>query len=201
MRMCAHIARPASVTRAFGVREVGEAEVRLEGCALRLSGRDIARHLRDATEVVLMAVTLGAGVDRELRRLALTDPLGQVLFDAAATEAIEREADRVEAQVRGDAGARGLYCSWRFSPGYGDLPLEVQSGFLATIDATRRLGITCTPSNLMVPTKSVTAIVGLHLTPQPGLASSCALCSLAEFCTLRASGITCRSRATRLPGT
>ena len=189
---CNEVSRPASVTAAYAVRDAGERLVTLEGCAVRLEGRDIACHLHDAGEVVLVAATLGTGIDRELRRLSLTDPLGQVVFDAAASACIERVVDEIEATIRADAAERGLYCSWRFSPGYGDLPLDVQPQLLAALNATRRLGITLTPSNLMVPTKSVTAVVGLHVTPQPGLASSCSVCTLAEFCSLRTRGITCR---------
>ncbi|MBR3224920.1 MAG: hypothetical protein IKF78_06330 [Atopobiaceae bacterium] len=183
--LCDEVARPACVVQAFDARQL----------PLDLPGNDIAEHLRDACEVVLFAVTLGHGVDRELRKLAATDSLGQVVFDAAATAAIEREASRVEAKVRLDAARRGLYCSWRFSPGYGDLPLSVQPAILRTLNATRRLGITLTPSYLMIPTKSVTAIVGVHPTPQPGLASSCAVCNLSEFCELRKRGATCGSNS------
>ena len=196
---CNEVGKPSSVTSTFAVRDVGERLVTLDGCAVRLKGHDIAQHLHDASEVVLVAATLGAGIDRELRRLSLTDPLGQVVFDAAATACIERTVDEVEARIRSDAAERGLYCSWRFSPGYGDLPLDVQPQLLAALNATRRLGITLTPSNLMVPTKSVTAVIGLHSTPQPGLASSCSMCSLAEFCSLRARGIACGSAQGTVP--
>lgn len=189
---CLQVARPRFTLATFGVAGVDERGVRLEGCALALTGHDIAGHLADATEVALLAVTLGADVDRELRRLSLTDPLGQVIFDSAATALVERAADAAEASVRSYAAEQGAFTSWRYSPGYGDLPLSVQGAFLATIDATRQLGITLTPSNLMVPTKSVTAIVGIHPTPQPGLESSCASCTLAEFCTIRQTGRTCR---------
>lgn len=177
---CEEIARPKEITRT------------VEPGTLKLPGADIARHLSGAVDVVLMAVTLGHDVDRELRRLSLTDPLGQVLFDAAATALVERHADKLEARIRAQARARDLYCSWRFSPGYGDLPLDVQQNILGRLDAARRLGITLTADNLMVPTKSVTAIVGLHRTPQGGLASSCDICSLRPYCSLRTQGITCR---------
>ena len=177
---CEEVARPARVWRGFAPE------------ALALPGDDIATHLEGAVEVVLMAVTLGHGIDRELLRLSHTDPLDQVIFDACATAAVERLADACEAQIRATAHERGLYCSWRFSPGYGDLPLDVQPLVLARLDAARRLGITLTPSNLMVPTKSVTAIVGTHPTPQPGLASSCSACSLRPHCALRERGVTCR---------
>lgn len=184
MARCDKVARPMVVSRTFAA----------DALPLELPGASIAEHLEGAVEVSFFAATLGHGVDRELRRLSVEDPLGQVVFDAAATEAIERVACKTEAQMRGEAAVRGLYCDWRFSPGYGDLPLDVQPALLAVLNASRRLGITCTSSNLMVPTKSVTAIVGLHPTPQPGLASSCAVCELREFCALRSRGFTCNSR-------
>ena len=188
---CFALARPRATLASFTVHRVQPTSVELVGCTLRLSGLDIVAHLADAREVVLFAVTLGADVDRELRRLSLTDPLGQVLFDAAATALVERAADAADARARAYAADQGAFASWRFSPGYGDLPLDVQPDLLAALDATRQLGITLTSSNLMVPTKSVTAIVGVHPNPQPGLASSCSICSLRDFCSLRQSGRTC----------
>lgn len=178
---CAEVSRPGAIWEAFTPAD------------LRLPGADIAHHLADAVEVVLVAVTIGHGVDRELRKLSLVDPLGQLVFDAAATAAVERLADETEATIRAVARERGMYCSWRFSPGYGDLPLDVQPNLLARLNATRRLGITLTESNLMIPTKSVTAIVGIHPTPQPGLASSCDVCTLSPHCTLRERGMSCQS--------
>lgn len=189
---CLAIARPRSTMASFAVRSVASDVVELEACTLRLTGHDIASHLADAREVVLFAATLGADVDRELRLLSLTDPLEQVVFDSVATALVERAADAAEARARSYAASQNHFTSWRFSPGYGDLPLDVQGSFLAVLDATRQLGITLTPSNLMVPTKSVTAIVGIHDHPQPGLESSCSICSLADFCTIRQTGRTCR---------
>ncbi len=189
---CLDIARPRATMASYRIREVGEHGVALDGCTLHLTGRDITMHLADAYEVVLFAATLGADVDRELRRLALTDTLEQVLFDAVATALVERTADAAEARARAYAAEQNAFASWRFSPGYGDLPLSCQGDFLAALDATRQLGLTLTPSNLMIPTKSVTAVVGVHPTVQPGLESSCSICSLAEFCTIRQTGRTCR---------
>ena len=208
VRRCLNLARPRGSLASFLVRgsHVREAlpcdpslnsdslarPIELEGCALRLSGHSIAEHLEGAREVILLAVTLGADVDRELRRLSLIDPLGQVVFDATATALVERAADAAEAHARAYAAERGGYPSWRYSPGYGDLPLACQADLLSALDAGRQLGITLTSSSLMVPTKSVTAIVGVHPTPQPGLEDACATCNLREFCTIRSSGRTCR---------
>jgi hypothetical protein len=189
---CIRIARSRMCMASYAVREIGAQGVALEGCTLRLTGHDIVEHLADASEVMLFATTLGAGIDRELRRLSLTDALEQVIFDAAATALVERATDAAEARARAYAAEANAYTSWRFSPGYGDLPLGAQGDFLAALDATRQLGITLTPSDLMVPTKSVTALVGIHPTAQPGLVSSCSICSLSDFCTIRQTGRTCR---------
>lgn len=171
---CESVACPAVVRRTFGRGD------------LWLPGKDIDRHLAGAREVVAFAATLGHDVDRELRRLGHVDPLGQVIFDAVATALVERLANKTEASVRDEARARGMFCSWRFSPGYGDLPLDAQPGLLAALDATRRVGITLTASRLMVPTKSVTALMGVHPTPQPPPVSSCSLCGLSAYCDHRA---------------
>ena len=54
-----------------------------------------------------------------------------------------------------------LFLRPRFSPGYGDLPLSIQGRFLDTIEATKRAGIYLSEGDIMLPEKSVTAIMGV----------------------------------------
>ena len=49
----------------------------------------------------------------------------------------------------------------RYSPGYGDLPLELQREIIRVLDCGRTIGITLTESLLMQPSKSVTAVIGM----------------------------------------
>ena len=93
-----------------------------------------------------------------------------------------------------DARERGLYTNFRFSPGYGDLPMETQPILLAALDAQRRLGITLAPKSLlMTPTKSVTAVVGMSVKPASSHAS-CADCLCRDFCRMRGAGTPCWKR-------
>ncbi len=169
----------------------GRPAVQLSGTSLQLIGKSMEKHMAGASSVAVMAVTVGMGVERELRRLSLTDPVEQVIFDAAGTTAVERAADACEASVVAWARERGLYTNFRFSPGYGDMPLETQPVLLATIDAQRRLGITLSKSLLMTPTKSVTAVIGLFEEPQPSSHASCKDCLCSDFCRIRATGRPC----------
>lgn len=195
MARCLEVARPRGCVRIFDVAERGERDgepvISLAGCALELWGSSIAAHLDGAVAAAVLAVTAGMGVEAELRRLSLTDPVGQLVLDAAGSALVERAADAAEASVVTAAADRGLFCSSRFSPGYGDLPLATQAPLLATLDAQRALGITLSADYLMSPTKSVTAVVGLLTAPREGIRASCAACPCCDFCVLRASGRTC----------
>ncbi len=193
---CLGIAQPMASWDVFDVAgreplEDGRPAVQLEGTSLQLIGESMEKHMAGAVAAAVMAVTAGMGVERELRRLSLTDPVEQVIFDAAGTTTVERAADACEASVVAWARERGLYANFRFSPGYGDMPLETQPVLLATVDAQRRLGIALSKSLLMTPTKSVTAIIGLFEEPQPSSHASCKDCLCSDFCRIRATGRPC----------
>lgn len=197
MAHCVEVGRPAGCVRIFDVAGTGETadgrpEVRLAGTALTLVGNSIAEHLRGAVAVGVLAVTIGMGVERELRRYSVAgEAIDGMVFDASATALVERAADAAEASIVRAATDRGLYTNFRFSPGYGDLPMETQPVLLSALDAQRRLGITLSKTYLMTPTKSVTAVVGLFREPQASSHASCAGCPCFDFCTIRPTGRTC----------
>lgn len=55
---------------------------------------------------------------------------------------------------------QGLVRRWRFSPGYGDWPLDSQAEMLRLATASQ-IGLNLTSSLMLTPRKSVTAIIGL----------------------------------------
>ncbi|WP_321972662.1 vitamin B12 dependent-methionine synthase activation domain-containing protein [Paratractidigestivibacter sp.] len=193
---CLEVARPAGVWRVFEVAgrepaEDGRPSVQLKGAKLELIGDSMREHMEGAAAVAVMAVTAGMTVEQELRRLSLTDTVEQCIFDAAGTTTVERAADACEASIVAAAHTAGLFTNFRFSPGYGDMPLDTQPVLLAALDAQRKLGITLSKSLLMTPTKSVTAVIGLFEEPQPTSHASCKDCLCAGFCRIRAAGRPC----------
>ena len=111
--------------------------------------------------MVLMAVTLGHESERSLKRAVAVNPTDGLLLDAMASSMVEDAADSLQALIRSSAAEQGLYAGNRFSPGYGDLPLDVQPRFLDALGAGKLLGISVTDGNLMIPSKSITAVIGL----------------------------------------
>ena len=75
-----------------------------------------------------------------------------------------------------------LYLRPRFSPGYGDLKLEHQKDWFRLLDISRQIGIELTDSLLMVPTKSVTAIIGIGGDVRPSGCTGCSGCNMHGKC-------------------
>lgn len=121
-----------------------------------LSSRDLVKNLGSCQEAFLLAVTLGAGVDRLLLRLSRLSAARHFVTDALASALAEAACDRAEA-----IATQGIPCRPRYSPGYGDLSLGVQRPLLTTLDASRRCGITIGDTLIMSPSKSITAIIGI----------------------------------------
>ena len=161
----------------------------LAGTCFRLEGEAIHTLLKDCDQVILMAATLGNSVERLIRRTQAVDMAGALILDACGSAAIENVCDNLCAELA--AGFAPRYLTDRFSPGYGDMPLSQQRELFAALDVTRRIGVTLTDSGLMLPQKSVTALIGVSDRPQTLRPRGCAACSLHDTCAYRKDGKLC----------
>ena len=117
---------------------------------------DLCKNLKGCNEAFVFAVTLGLDTERHLLTLSKTSSSRHFICDAYYSAFAEAVCDKAEEIIKGS-----LCCKARFSPGYGDLPLEMQRDVLNVLDSTKNAGITLTHSLLMTPQKSVTAILGI----------------------------------------
>lgn len=165
--------------------------VSVPAAGLTLEGEDMKTFLDGCHEAIFLAATLGPDVERLLRRAEVTDMARALMLDASASAAVENVCDNLEADLRKIYGERGLYLTDRFSPGYGDLPLSQQRAFCALLDTERRIGLHLSESCIMVPRKSVTAVMGVSRTPKPKRARGCQHCRMFRTCQYRRDGRSC----------
>lgn len=145
-----------------------------------LVSRDLAAHLQGCSEVFLFAMTLGAGIDSLIRRYSLTEmPLVPVL-QACSAAYTEECADVAQREIEQIARAENLYLRPRYSPGYGDFKLEYQKFLFAALDISKKIGVSLTDDCLMIPFKSVTAIIGLSPDPSLCHVGKCMTCTAAD---------------------
>lgn len=180
-------ARPRSVFRESGLSITGDGVLLESG--LLLPGRDLARHLAGCDRAVMLAVTLSAQADALIRRAESRDMALALALDCAAAALVEEVCDRLEGEIF--AKYPGCHFPFRFSPGYGDLPLSVQSGLLALLDAPRKIGLCANENHILTPRKSVTALIGVSREPVGRAVRSCQSCPGREGCQYRKSGGHC----------
>lgn len=184
------VIQPKYIYKRFPI-QIDEEGVKVKGTTLILRGRDISEHLKNCKELFLLGVTAGIELDKRIRRYMITEPDVGVVMDSCGIQAVEQIADAAEKEIEKTAEAEGCHLTWRFSPGYGDLPLETQRELVQVLDLHRQIGVSLTDSCLMVPSKSVTAILGISDTKRDLRENKCDFCNNRERCAFRKRGIRC----------
>lgn len=128
----------------------------LDASFAQITSADLAKTLRNCDGIILFAATVGIEIDRLIFKYGKISPLKALIFQAIGAERIEWLCDQFCKDL-----AKEETITSRFSPGYGDLPLEIQKDIFLALNCEKNIGLTLNDSMLMSPTKSVTAIVGI----------------------------------------
>ena len=123
----------------------------------KVISRDLAGHLSGCRFAVVFAATIGMEFDRLLARKSAVLPSEALVMQAIGAERIESLCDTFEREIVGNTNI----IAQRFSPGYGDLPLEFQRDIFTALGCSKRIGLMLGESFIMSPSKSVTAIIGV----------------------------------------
>ncbi len=126
------------------------------------NSKALRKNLDGCTYAVAFASTVGISIDRLIAKYANVSAAKALLFQAIGAERIESLCEAFCGEIKAQAAEKGFIPRPRFSPGYGDFPLETQRELFLALDCARKLGVSLTESLLMTPTKSVTAVVGLR---------------------------------------
>lgn len=158
IKKCEEVLRQNVKCRFSGARlDVTVSDKTIDTGFFKTESISLAKNLQGCSEVFVLAITLGVEADRLLTRLSAVSPAEHYITDALASALAESLCDYAEMRVKGEND-----CRPRFSVGYGDLSLDIQKDVLNLVSGEKLLGITLTESNLMIPQKSITAIIGIN---------------------------------------
>ncbi len=158
----------------------------------RFEGEDIKKHLADCDRCVVLAVTLGVKADGLLRAFESSDMSAAVILDSLASVLTEQVCDQVQDMLEKEY--EGYFLTDRYSPGYGDLPLSANKTIERMLETPKRIGATVLENFLLLPRKTVTAIIGISEKETKGHMAGCENCCVYEKCTLRREGKSCGSK-------
>lgn len=127
---------------------------------LKLKSQKLKNNLTGCSEGFIFAATLGMEFEKKLRHLSDTEPADALIFQAIGTELLEDFCDNLTEDIL-KTYPENYDTKPRFSPGYGDLDIKYQKDIFRILNPEKAIGAYLTDSYMMVPSKTVTAIVGI----------------------------------------
>ncbi len=159
---------------------VSKNSIELNGASLKSSA--LAKHLKNCTHALLFAATLGTKVDTLIKAYSKTDMPACLVLHACAASLLESSVDAAQAELKEIYAKRGLCLHMRFSPGYADFSLSYQKMLLRVLDAPKTIGLSCTEKSMLIPLKSITALIGISNSEIETNKNACSCCTLHETC-------------------
>lgn len=123
---------------------------------MEVKSHSLTVNLKACKRAYVFVATLGIEVDRMIEKYSKIIQSKATVCHAVGSALIESFCNYINEELFGKNKA-----TRRFSPGYGDLPLEIQTSILKALDAERKIGIIIGESLLMQPSKTVSAIIGI----------------------------------------
>ncbi|MBQ5999206.1 MAG: hypothetical protein IJL70_07040 [Treponema sp.] len=135
-------------------------EIKFGGISFK--SRDLAKNLKDCKKIILLAATIGTSVDMMIRRAQQCGSADAAIMQGVGAMFIESFVDDFNERLCRDYELKGCRLHPRFSPGYGDVPLEIQKYFFSLLPCSK-IGLSLMDTLIMAPEKSVTAFIGIEV--------------------------------------
>lgn len=153
---------------------------------MTIRSKNLAKNLQGCRSAVVLGITLGTAVDLLLKRYSVVDMAKVVVLQACATTLLEEYCDEAQGQIAEELETSRQHFRPRFSPGYGDFSILHQEEILRMLDASKRIGLSMTDNSMLIPTKSVTAVIGISDTKESCHIRGCEACEKLD-CSYRRS--------------
>lgn len=171
---------PLVIYRRLAVESVRHEQIALRDGGL-LTGKVVAEHLAAAREIVLIAATIGGGLEDRISQMLNNDIMYALALDGLGTAAVELLGVAACQHFSEAAAREGMKTTVPLGPGMTGWPVEVgQREVFALLD-TDKIGLKLTSSSLMVPRKSVSMVMGLGREVRKG-AKACTYCAMQATC-------------------
>ena len=169
------------VVNARFIYRIFELKIKDDDCleigTLKIKSKHLKKNLLECEKAALFGATLGTGVDLLIKKRSVTNMAGAVVLQACAATILEEFCDQCCKELAEKMEKESRYLRPRFSPGYGDFSIEHQDKILRMLDAPKQIGLSLTEGSMLVPTKSVTAVIGIGKIRPGDSKEGCRICN------------------------
>ncbi len=143
----------------FQIKDISENKVILDKSKTLINSKKIAGILKDCEYCSLFVSTIGPQLEGRVAEMETDNPSGAFYLEHVGNWMAEYMAEAVNQKISQVITKAGFIPKKRYSAGYGDWPVESQKEILELTGA-RRIGVSISESYLMIPRKSVSALIG-----------------------------------------
>jgi len=152
--------KPAACYSRFPVKLLDENKIQMPYGIIE--SKDLSVNLKNCSEIYIFAATIGLGYDRLLQTSRLVSMAKASILQSIGSVAVENVCDKLNEELKNEVLKEGKKLHPRYSAGYGDYNLENQKGIFEVIEPSKQIGINLKENLIMVPEKSVTALIGIE---------------------------------------
>lgn len=150
-------------------------EIYDENDLMKIQSKGLFKNLLGCEKIILFASTLGREADMIIKRYEVSNMAKAAVSQACGAALIEAYCDELQENIRKSYEGK-YFLRPRFSPGYGDFDLVHQRDVFKILDCQKRLALSLTDNCLMIPSKSVTAVIGLSKSEEGCNINKCKIC-------------------------
>jgi len=154
------LARPRVISLERKIISLSPGSFTIDGPITFKSPR-VSSHIAGAVRLYIFLATIGPDLERQAGAwMSGGEELRGYMLDRTGSIAVESLAEDTERALRSGRAGQGESVSMRFSPGYCDWPLEEQRTMDTALDFSKA-GVSLTGAYMMVPRKSVSAVMAI----------------------------------------
>jgi hypothetical protein len=178
---------PAAAYEYYAVKSMTGGQISLEGDKA-LHGQLLPAIFPEAQELAAVVITIGPKLEKQATDYSKSDEtLRGMILDGIGSAAVDKLVQEVLRIILSEVSPRGYEISSPANPGMPGFPMIGQWNLLELAKA-HEIGVTLTPSGILVPRKSTSMVIGIG----PKMtrwtqAEVCARCSLRETCQHKAT--------------
>jgi hypothetical protein len=165
------------IVESFEIESIDGERIKLKN-GFTLESRLMAEIFHQAFELVMIVVSLSGyeELDEAENNMFL-----KLFLDSWGTAFIECGNKWMEQTIAMDLEGKNIYCTHSFSPGQGEIPMEMQAQLFQALNP-QEIGVTINDRYMMHPKKTVSGIFGIQTEKIENRIRPCDLCEKRDTC-------------------
>jgi len=154
------LSEPIASFKTVEILENKENKITFKNTDYIIESEAISKLFKNSYKATFMVATIGVEITDAIKNFLEDGDISKAtVLDAVSSEAVEAVVNSLNTMFNYEDKSEKTELTRRFSPGYGDWGVENNKSLLDFLES-KKIGVTLSSTNLMLPEKSITACFG-----------------------------------------